>query len=61
MSDEGQTSQFVDEIVECTLQALSENPAFDDATLARLRELASAPGLAEFRKVVEALSTGEGP
>ena len=60
MPDEGQSSRFVDEIVECTLQALSENPAFDDATLAQLRELAAASGLASFEKVVEALSAEEG-
>ena len=60
MPDEGQTSQFVDEIVERTLRALSENPAFDDETLARLRELAGASGLTAFEKVVAALSTEEG-
>ena len=60
MPDEDQSSQFVDEIVECTLQALSENPAFDDVTLTRLRELAGVSGLASFEKVVEALSAEEG-
>ena len=59
MPDKGQTSQFVDDIVERTLQAISKNPAFDDETLARLKELASASGLADFEKVVEALSAGE--
>ncbi len=37
MPDEGQTSQFVDQIIERTLQVLSENPDFDDETLARLK------------------------
>lgn len=60
MPDEDQSSQFVDEIVECTLQALSENPAFDDVTLTRLRELAGVSELASFEKVVEALSAEEG-
>ena len=60
MPDESQTSQFVDQIIECTLQALSENPAFDDETLVRLRELAGTSGRADFEKVVEALSAGDG-
>ena len=59
MPDEGQTSQFVDQIIECTMQTLSENPAFDDETLARLKELAGSSGLTDFEKVVEALSVGE--
>ena len=44
MPDEDQSSQFVDEIVECTLQALSENPAFDDVTLSWL----ARPGLGSW-------------
>ena len=60
MPDEGQTSQFVDQIIERTLQVLSENPDFDDKTLARLKELAGSSGLTDFEKVVAALSTAEG-
>ena len=60
MPDEGQTSQFVDQIIERTLQVLSENPDFDEETLARLKELAGTSGLADFEKVVAALSYAEG-
>lgn len=60
MSDEGQTSQFVDQIIEKTLQALSENPSFDDETMSRLRELANSTSLTNDQRVVEALSTGQG-
>ena len=60
MPDEGQTSQFVDQIIERTLQVLSENPDFDDETLARLKELAGSSGLTDVEKVVAALSTAEG-
>ena len=60
MSDEGQTSQFVDQIIEKTLEALSENPSFDDETLSRLSELANSTSLTNDQRVVEALSTGQG-
>ena len=60
MSDEGQTSQFVDQIIEKTLQALSENPFFDDETLSRLKELANSSGLTNDQRVVDALSAGHG-
>ena len=59
VSSEGQPSQFIDEIVECTLQAVAEYSVFDDVTLARLRELADASTLTDYEKVVEALSSGE--
>ena len=59
MPNEIQTYQFIDEIMECTLQALSENPAFDDETLVRLKELAGSSGLKNFEIVLEALSAGE--
>ena len=52
MPDEGQTSQFVDQIIERTLQALSENPDFDEETLARVKELAGSSDLTDFEKVV---------
>ena len=60
MCDEGQTSQFVDRIIERTLQELSENPLFDDEALNRLKELASSSGLTNDQRVVEALSKGQG-
>ena len=60
MPDEGQTSQFVDQIIERTLEVLSENPDFDEETLARLKELADSSDLTDFEKVVAALSYAEG-
>ena len=60
MPDEGQTSQFVDQIIERTLQVLSENPDFNDETLTRLKELAGSSGLTDFEKVVAALSAAKG-
>ena len=60
MPDEEIHSQFVDQILEQTLTALSESPAFGEETLARLEELAGSSGVTNFKKVVEALSTEEG-
>ena len=60
MPDAGQTSQFVDQIIERTLEVLSENPDFDEETLARLKELAGSSDLTDFQKVVSALSYAEG-
>ena len=60
MPDKGQPSQFVDQIIERTLQVLSANPDFDDETLARLKELAGSSGITDYEKVVAALSTEEG-
>ena len=53
-------SQFVDEIIERTLHALTEFPEFDDDTLAQLRQLADSSALADSAKVVESLCSGEG-
>ena len=60
MAVEGLPTQFVDQIIEKTLQAISESPSFDDETLSRLKELATSTGLTNDQKVVEALSTGQG-
>ena len=60
MSDKGQTSQFVDRIVEQTLQALSENPVFDCKTTIKLKELAESSGWTNDRLVVEALRAKQG-
>ena len=60
MSSEEIHSQFVDEIIGRTLQALSENEAFDDETLARLKKLAGLPDLVNYEKIVEVLSGGKG-
>ena len=60
MPDEEQSSLFLDQIVESTFEALSENKAFDEETLGRLRELASSSGLTNFEPIVEALVSGGG-
>ena len=60
MSDEGQTSQFVDRIVEQTLQALAEDPVFDCKTSIRLKELAKSSGWTNDQQVVEALRARQG-
>ena len=52
-------SQFIDEIIERTLEALSEHPEFDDDTLGRLRQLADSSGLAISDDVADVLSSGE--
>ena len=60
MPDGEQSSLFIEQIIESTLEALSENEAFDEETLGRLRELASSSGLTNFERIVEALVSGEG-
>ena len=60
MPDKKQNSVFLEQIIESTLEALSENGAFDKKTLGRLRELASSSGLTNFERIVEALVSGEG-
>ena len=39
MPDGEQSSQFLEQIIETTLEALSENASFDEETLVRLRGL----------------------
>ena len=60
MPDEEQSSLFLEQIIESTFEALSENEAFDEETLGRLRKLASSSGLTSFEGIVEALVSGEG-
>ena len=59
MSDKEQSSLFLEEILECTFEALSGNEAFDEETLGRLKKLASSSGLTEFEGIVQALVSGE--
>ena len=60
MLDEEQSSLFLEQIIETTLEALSENDAFDEETLGRLRKLANSSGLTNFERIVEALVSREG-
>ena len=60
MPDKEQSSQFLDQIIESTLQALSENNSFDEETLGRLRGLVALSDLTRYERVVEALSSGDG-
>ena len=60
MPDKEQSSLFLEQISESTFEALSENEAFDEESLGRLRKLASSSGLTDERRVVEALSKGQG-
>ena len=60
MPEENSTSEFIDQIIQYTLQKISENPVFDDEALARLKELAGSSGLTSFERVMDALSAGEG-
>ncbi len=60
MSNEEIHSEFVEEIIERTLQALSNNGEFDEETLARIRELAGSPDLIDYEKLVDALGGGKG-
>ena len=60
VTEEDQSSEFLYQIIQHTVQALSPNPAFDDKTLGRIKELAGASGLKNDQQVVEALSTGPG-
>ena len=59
MPNEEQSSLFLEQIIESTLEALSVNETFDEETLVRLRELASSTGLTNFADIVEALVSGE--
>ena len=54
-----QSSQFLEQIIESTLEALSNDDAFDEETMHRLRKLANSSGLNSFEGVVEALVGGE--
>ncbi len=60
MPEDQHSSQFIDQIIEITLEELSEHQIFDDETLRRLRGLAESSGLNDSQRVVEALSTAEG-
>ena len=60
MPDEEQSSQFLEQIIEATLEALSENAAFDEETLARLRGVVASADLTKYERIVEALGNGEG-
>ena len=60
MPDEEQSSLFLEQIIESTFEALSENETFDEETLDRLRELASSSGLTSYERIVEALVSREG-
>ena len=59
MPGEEQSSQFLEQIIESTLGALSENDAFDEETLSRLRELVASSDLTKYERIVEALDSGE--
>ena len=60
MPAEDHSSQFLEQIIESTLQALSESDSFDEDTLARLRGLTASSDLTTYERVVEALSSGDG-
>lgn len=60
MPDEEKGSLFLEQIVESTFEALSENETFDEETLGRLRELVSSSGLTNFERIVDALVSGDG-
>ena len=56
MADNGtDVTSFVAQIVEKTFEALAARADFDEATLARFRELADAKGLSKPESVVIAL------
>lgn len=59
MPDKEQNSQFLDQIIESTFKALSENETFDEETLDRLKGLSSSSGLTNFELIVEALVRGK--
>ena len=59
MPDVEQNPLFLEQIIESTFDALSENESFDQETLGRLRELASSSGLTNFEHIVEALVSGD--
>ena len=59
VTEEDQSSEFMYQIIQHTLQALSKTPAFDDKTLRLIKELAEASGLTNDQQVVEALSAGQ--
>ena len=60
VTEDSQSSEFIDQIIEHTLQALSRNPAFDDETLRHIKELAGESGLTNDQQVVEVLSKALG-
>ena len=53
-------TSFVDQIVEKTFDALAVRADFDEATLARFRELGDAKGLSNPELVIIALVGDEG-
>ena len=60
MPDGEQSSQFLEQIIETTLEALSENASFDEETLVRLRGLVASSDLTNYERIVEALGNGDG-
>lgn len=58
MQDE-HNPKFIDQIIERTLQSVSEREDFDDDILKRLRELAKTSGLSDEKRVIEALKGPE--
>ena len=60
MPDKEQSSLFLEQIIESTLEDLSKDEAFDKETMHRLRKLANSSSLTSFERVVEALVGGEG-
>lgn len=58
MTEKKQGSSLVDQIVEKTIGAITDDPGFDNNVLARLRTLAAANDLGDAEKVANALRTG---
>ena len=48
---------FIDQILERVFKAVSEDAAFDDEMLERLKGLARSSELTDFKKIVEVLSS----
>ena len=60
MTDEGNVSSFIDQIVQQTLDLVSKHSEFDESTLERIRQLFRSGDVTKYQRVVEALSTNEG-
>ena len=59
MSKVENKSSLKDQVVEKTIQAVSDSPHLNETVLAHLSELASSGGLTDFKKIVSALRADE--
>ena len=56
MNENNENSSFLDQIIEGTLEKLSEHTSFNEQVIGYLRELANSDGMIDSDKVISALT-----